>query len=110
MPVGITSGPDGALWFVEIGAGQVGRITPEGRIDESPLPDRSSRPHAITRGPDGALWFTEWAANRLGRITPTGEITERALPAVEPRGRMAGPDSFSWVAMESGALVRVATA
>ncbi|MGW5015856.1 hypothetical protein ACWEOR_27810, partial [Micromonospora chalcea] len=30
-------GVDGALWFVEIAAGQVGRITPDGRIDEFPL-------------------------------------------------------------------------
>ncbi|MET7857550.1 hypothetical protein ABZS81_10015 [Streptomyces sp. NPDC005318] len=50
-PYALTSGPDGALWFVEIGAGQIGRITPDGRTTEFPLPDRTSRPHAITHKP-----------------------------------------------------------
>ena len=42
-PVGITSdGED--LWFVEIGAGQVGRMSTGGEIEEFPLPDRTARP------------------------------------------------------------------
>ncbi len=54
------AGPDGALWFTEIGAGRIGRITVDGEITEYPLPDPLARPHAVTAGPDGALWFTEW--------------------------------------------------
>jgi virginiamycin B lyase len=27
-PYGITSGPDGNLWFVESGSGKIGRVTP----------------------------------------------------------------------------------
>ncbi|MFD0471315.1 hypothetical protein ACFQ0B_25630 [Nonomuraea thailandensis] len=52
--MGITLGPDDALWFVEIGAGQVGRIDTTGKITEHPLPDRAARPHAIITGPGGA--------------------------------------------------------
>ncbi|MFD3992920.1 hypothetical protein [Streptomyces sp. NPDC058583] len=29
-PYAITTGPDGALWFTEIAAGQIGRMAPRG--------------------------------------------------------------------------------
>jgi deazaflavin-dependent oxidoreductase (nitroreductase family) len=108
-PVGITAGPDGALWFVEIGAGQVGRITTGGEVTEFPLPDRTARPHAIAGSPDGACWFTEWGGNRVGRITPDGRITEYDLPtpSSEPHGLAVGPDGAVWAALEIGALARI---
>jgi virginiamycin B lyase len=116
-PVGITAGADGALWFVEIGAGQLGRISagasagaaePAGTITEFPLPDRAARPHAVAVGPDGALWFTEWGANSVGRFED-GEFERFALPtaASEPHGLVAGPDGAVWVALENGALARI---
>jgi virginiamycin B lyase len=107
--VGITAGHDGAVWFVEIGAGQIGRITPDGGITEFPLPDRTSRPHAITPGSDGTLWFTEWAGNRVGSFTPDGTVTVHDLPTPgsEPHGIALGPDGALWTALEIGALARV---
>ena len=33
-PTGITAGPDGALWFTEAGANQIGRITTSGAVTE----------------------------------------------------------------------------
>src|SRR6476469_4297796 len=68
-PVGITAGPDGALWFTESFANRIGRITTNGVISEFPLPVAGSAPVAITRGPDGALWFTETSTTRsaIGR-------------------------------------------
>ena len=73
-PVGITKGTDGAMWFVEINAGQIGCLTQDGHIRAFPLPERDSRPHAITPAPEGGCWFTEWGANsrtsRLGRHRP----------------------------------------
>src|SRR5438874_555681 len=68
-PTGITAGPDGNLWFTEIGANKVGRITTAGVITEFPLPARHSGPTGIAAGPDGALWFTEFYGNKIGRIT-----------------------------------------
>ena len=51
-PVGITSGPDGALWFAEQNVNQIGRITTAGIVtNEFPITG-SSNP-----GPNGiALW------------------------------------------------------
>jgi virginiamycin B lyase len=68
-PVAIVSGPDGALWFVESDAGNVGRITTGGTMTEYPIPTAESVPTAIAVGPDGALWFTECMGNKIGRLS-----------------------------------------
>src|SRR5438270_524401 len=77
QPVGIASGPDGNLWFTEISASNIGRITPTGSITEFPL-KVDSAPGAITSGPDGNLWFTE-GVGLIGRISPSGSVTEFSI-------------------------------
>src|SRR5262249_18762562 len=65
-PEGITAGPDGNLWFTELGPqltqrnkitfpqGDVGVINPATHvITEYPVPTANSRPDGITTGPDG---------------------------------------------------------
>src|ERR1035437_6588952 len=78
VPLVITTGPDGNLWFTEDGAGKVGRVTPSGTITEFASPTSNSLPTFITAGPDGNLWFTEQNAGKIGRVTPSGTITEFA--------------------------------
>jgi virginiamycin B lyase len=39
--------------FVEILAGQLGRIDLDRKITEFPLPDRSAKPHAVVATEDG---------------------------------------------------------
>jgi streptogramin lyase len=67
---GITTGPDGNLWFTE--SGKIGRITPSGTISEFLLPTSNSISFGITAGSDGALWFTEWDSKiwsgKIGRL------------------------------------------
>jgi streptogramin lyase len=74
VPNGITAGPDGNLWFTELNADKIGRITPAGEIVEFPLPTTNSQTLGITAGPDGNLWFAESARNQIGRITPAGQL------------------------------------
>ena len=98
----LTAGPDGNLWFTELGDAQhgdmIGRMTLTGVITQFFLPTPNSEPRGITAGPDGNLWFAEVNANQIGRITPTGTITEFALPTPNsgPGGVTVGPDGNFW--------------
>jgi streptogramin lyase len=94
-PRGITVGPDGNLWFCEVGGNKIGRMTPAGTIAEFPLPNSNSKPFGIARGPDGNLWFTEANAARIGRITPSGSITEFPAEAAT-RAITLGNDGAVW--------------
>jgi streptogramin lyase len=51
IPLHITAGPDGTLWFTEPGADKIGRITTAGVITEFPVPTASSNVDDITAGP-----------------------------------------------------------
>src|SRR6266487_1370083 len=74
-PLGITAGPDGALWFTDAANNAIGRITTAGKISEFALPTPQSAPEQITSGPDGKLWFTERGVNgqtgKIGSLTIT---------------------------------------
>jgi streptogramin lyase len=93
---GITSGPDGNLWFTS--GGGVGRITPTGQVALFTNATRSLNAGAITRGPDGNLWFTEFQVNKIGVSTPAGQISEYPIPTANssPGGITAGPDGNFW--------------
>ena len=73
---GITLGPDGNLWFTEMGVDRIGNINPTlTTINEfsAGIP-AGAAPTDIVTGPDGALWFTESATNAIGRITTGGAV------------------------------------
>lgn len=99
--MGITAGPDGALWFTALTT--IGRITTAGVVTQYPVRGAEFL-YGITAGPDGALWFTDSFANRIGRITTGGEITQFPLPTGfgqeygEPTGITTGPDGALWFA------------
>src|SRR5580693_6893092 len=71
-PAGITVGPDGALWFTEVGNNKIGRMTTDGALSEYDVPTANAVPQNIAVSPDGALWFTEQYSNKIGRITTAG--------------------------------------
>jgi streptogramin lyase len=95
QPAGITTGPDGNIWFTEENGNRIGRITAGGAITEFGLP-AGSLPTEITTGPDGALWFTESGTNSIGRITTAGAITNHFPVGAAPDGIVAGPDGNLW--------------
>src|SRR5262249_14061994 len=78
FPVGITAGPDGNLWFTELGTNQIGRITPAGVVTEFRIPTAGGGPYGITAGPDSNLWFTEAIANKIGRLVPGVKVVPAA--------------------------------
>jgi virginiamycin B lyase len=99
----ITNGPDGAIWFTEPAANQIGRITSIGTITEYAVPSANSAPSGIASGHDGALWFTESGLGKIGRITTSGSITEISLPAspASPVDIVGAPDGSLWFGLTS---------
>ncbi|HEY1687326.1 MAG TPA: RHS repeat-associated core domain-containing protein [Solirubrobacteraceae bacterium] len=93
-PQDVTEGPEGNLWFTELSASKIAKMTPSGTLTEYALPP-VSEPGTITLGPDGNLWFTEY--NKIGKITPAGVITQYAVPSGSyPSGITTGPDGDLW--------------
>ena len=100
VPLYMTEGPDGAVWFGEQPSNQIGRITTSGGLTQySPL-SASAGPDHFTLGSDGALWFAEngATANKIGRITLSGVVSEFSIPTAGagPIGIAAGPDGNLW--------------
>jgi streptogramin lyase len=108
-PQGITTGPDGNLWFTELTGNLIGRITPSGVVTEfSSGMSAGAFLYDIASGPDGNLWFTEEYGNSIGRITPNGTVTEfsEGISAnAFPDGIVAGPDGNLWFTEEQGSRI-----
>ncbi|MCE2680485.1 MAG: hypothetical protein LW629_08590 [Burkholderiales bacterium] len=85
-PIYIKAGPDGNMWFTELDASKIGRITNAGVITEFPIPKLdtlvgSSKPIAIVPDPQGAgMWFSEEASNNISFIDRDGIITQTLVP------------------------------
>ena len=112
-PIGITTGPDGNLWFT---AGtDIGRITTAGSFTGFPVPQALGEPQFITAGPDGNLWFTyedsTTNVSAIGRITTSGKITLTSTPTASslPTDITAGPDGAMWFTEGAGKVGRITT-
>jgi streptogramin lyase len=70
-PAGLTTGPDGNVWFTDDHA--VGRLTPAGVVDRFAHDLVDGAEDLVVAG-DGNLWFASTGSSRFGRITPTGTI------------------------------------
>ena len=112
FPAGITTGPDGALWFANCCAnsiGSIGRITTAGQITFYSGTDIHT-PEGITAGPDGALWFAD--GDSIGRITTSGVVTEYDELSIGPWAITSGSNGALWFTNYAGppAIGRVTTA
>lgn len=123
VPVEITVGPDAAMWFAELNAGQIGRIDATGSSPAEkefgvPSPAASEVPGigGINTGSDGKLWWTD-LRSRVGSMTATGAGTAYAVtapsgsPTPQPSMIVAGSDGNLWFSECGGAAIgRVTTA
>jgi virginiamycin B lyase len=96
QPTGIADGPDGAIWYTDANHARIGRMTPDGVVEEFPIP-RHSPPYApaanvpipegIVAGPEGQyMYFTDPGDNAIGRVSMSGEVTEYPIPSLGPVG------------------------
>lgn len=101
-PWGITSGPDGNLWFADRGAQKIGRITTSGQITEYSV--TVCCPIDITTGPDGDLWSTvtydngDATQSYIGQTAPQGKTTLHPIFSdyTHPWGITKGSDGNLW--------------
>ena len=109
-PSSITSGPDGALWFTDYLANDIGRISTDGHVSRFSVPTAAA-PSGITTGPDGALWFTQGGDLAVGRITTGGSIT-RFSDGITATGSdiAVGSDGALWFTQaDTDAIARITT-
>ncbi|HTA38941.1 MAG TPA: hypothetical protein VK760_07690, partial [Candidatus Acidoferrales bacterium] len=104
-PAGITTGPDGNLWFTESQIGRIGKITTDGTISTYTAP--GGYPWNIVTGPDNNLWFSDFQ-NGIGTSTTAGVVTY-ASTGLSYQQRVQGiapdPTTGVWVTEQSGASV-----
>src|SRR5581483_11746678 len=91
---GITKGPDGNVWFLNMDGRHVGQITPSGAVTQFHIPRSMGFLVGITGGPDGRLWFSSEDTQLIGRTTLQGVMTE--FVAAGGGGICAGPDGNVW--------------
>lgn len=108
MSFQVLGGSDGNIWFPEVFADKIGRLTPNGMLSEFAVPIRGLARFA-TLAPDGNIWFTlanTASGGYLGSITPQGVITLHALPTTGPRFVTTGPDGNLWYTDDSNVIGR----
>ncbi len=108
-PSGVTTGPDGNLWFGE--ATQFGTMTTAGAITEYASAGISRLGEVVT-GPDGNLWSAEKLGNAIASCTPLGVITRYTAgmtAGAQPRGMAVGPDGNLWFCESAVAKIGMIT-
>ena len=105
----LTTGPDGAVWFLDNPGNKVGRVTTTGQFFEYTIPTQGSQPWNMTLGPDQALWFTERGpgANKIGRFVVPFTPPPPSGPTILPNGIVNA--SSSGAALAPGAIAAIYT-
>jgi virginiamycin B lyase len=101
FPLGITEGPDHALWFAEPMANFIEAMDTNGNIIVSvPCPAGGAYPYRVVTGPDTNMWFSESLDSRILVVSPTNGtiVAEFSIPnqSAEPAGITVGPDNQIW--------------
>jgi streptogramin lyase len=100
QPAGIAAGPDGNLWFGELGASSLGTIHPGGTFTEKTGLSGPALAVAVTSS--GDVWATEPAVREIAHLTPSGTLTQSGAPENgTPSGIAAGGDGDIWFTQSS---------
>ncbi len=86
-PYGITTAPDGSIYFASLAGSYVGRLdlaTGSATVLEPPTAGQGARRVWSDRA--GRIWVSEWNAGQLARYDPaSGTWREWRLPGAQPR-------------------------
>jgi streptogramin lyase len=108
-PGDITVGPEGDLWFPELGTNRIGTITMTGLLfRELTVPGAAALGRVIAAGPDRKVWVLGygldarvhvWEADTSGVVQEIALLGDSPAPGVGflPAGITAGPDGNMWV-------------
>lgn len=119
VPQEIVQAPDGSLWFTELGADQIAKVTPSEPpvIEEFAVLGGLTNPLSIAVGPDGNVWYTGsvGGVQGVGRINPSNPADVEAYAGFGTsgliRGIAAGPDGNLWTTDTGGDVAfRITTA
>lgn len=93
----LAEGRDGNVWFTEVFANKIGRITPAGALTEFDT-TVSGLARVIAPGPDGNMWFTlaNGSGGYLVSVNASGVFSLHQLPTRNPRFIATGPDGNIW--------------
>jgi virginiamycin B lyase len=85
-PYGITTTPDGEVYYASLAGSYVGHIdreTGEATVLEPPTPNQGAR--RVWSDSEGKIWVSEWDAGQLGMYDPETETwQEWKLPGASP--------------------------
>jgi virginiamycin B lyase len=97
IPIAITAGPDGSLWFTHNDGVAIGKATTAGVLTEIPFASTGCAYNSIVTGPDGNVWISSYTPARIVRVIPGGGTTN--YPTIgAPMGITVGPDKNIWFA------------
>lgn len=103
-PLGITTGPDGHIWFTNSASAEIGKLNTVTRRILSLKLDSGSQPTGITSGPDGKLWFTQAGNGKVGVVNVDGTLAANHAVGAgnsQPTGITAGPDGNIWFTLKA---------
>jgi virginiamycin B lyase len=86
-PYGITSAPDGSVWFSSLAGSYIARIdSTTGALERFDVPTQGGGARRVWSDSHGRMWVAEWFAGKLGRFTPeTRSWKEWTLPGRNPQ-------------------------
>lgn len=92
--VDITVGRDGALWFTQPNANQIGRVA---SLAFNFLNVPGGAPLGFAHGADDSIWYADAGGNRIGRIGPNGGLLQQELgDGHTPTAVAVDPDGSAW--------------
>jgi virginiamycin B lyase len=94
-------GADGSLWFTGYPGGTLGRVAPDGRVNEFGSRGTGATTLGAAQGRDGAMWVTDPNLGAVVRIGVDGSVTPTLVSSDggsthRPAFIVRGPDDAMW--------------